>query len=202
MMIFDCGFAAGIGARTRKLLLAGTTLVAALSPSLAQAQTFTWGGTGHSTTTTDYNLGPNWSNPPASAPPVNAGQSAVFDINGSTAVTVTAGPITPDSWTFTATSQSYTVTGQAVNFNGAGSNIVNNANAGQAISIANNMTGAGISQAGASTLTISGTNSFTTTTVSAGTLANSGSLTSTVGVTAGGTFSNSLTTRPPRCWVF
>lgn len=55
------------------------------------------------------------------------------------------------------------VSGQAVNFNGAGPNLVNNANAGQAISIANNMTGTAISQAGASTLTVSGTNAFTTT---------------------------------------
>jgi hypothetical protein len=96
----------------------------------AQAQTYTWGGTGSTTpTTTDYNLGANWSNPPAAAPPVNAAQAAVFDATGNATVSVTAGPITPNSWTFTGTSQSYTISGRAVNFNGAGPNLVNNASA-------------------------------------------------------------------------
>jgi autotransporter-associated beta strand protein len=146
----------------------GVALVSA--PRFAQAQTYTWGGTGSTTTTTDYNLGTNWSNPPAAAPPVNAGKAAVFDATGNATVSVTAGPITPNSWTFTGTSQSYTISGQAVNFNGAGPNLVNNANAGQMISISNNMTGVGISQAGASTLVLNGTNSFATATISAGTI--------------------------------
>ena len=80
-------------------------------PKAALAQNV-WGGTGSTTTTADYNLGTNWSNPPAGAPPVAGGQSAVFDATGNANVTVTAGPITPDSWTFNATSQSYTVTGR------------------------------------------------------------------------------------------
>lgn len=186
-MIFRFDFFADASARYRNLLLAGTALAgAALFPSFAQAQ-FVWGGT---TTTTDYNLGSNWS-PQAGAPPFNAGQSAVFDTTGTAAANVTAGPIAPDSWTFTATSQSYTVTGQAVNFSGPGPNLINNASAGQAISISNNMTGTTLLQAAASTLTLSGTNSFTNTTVSGGTLVNTGALTSTVGITAGGTFSNS-----------
>jgi hypothetical protein len=50
------------------LALAG----AALLPTVAQAQN-TWGGTGSTTTTTDYNLGTNWSSVPAGAPPVAAG---------------------------------------------------------------------------------------------------------------------------------
>ncbi|MGX0960015.1 uncharacterized protein with beta-barrel porin domain [Bradyrhizobium japonicum] len=166
----------------KRLLLASSALASCLFSVSAQAQSV-WGGTGSSTTTADYNLGTNWSNPPAGAPPVNAGQAASFGATGSATVTVTAGPITPDSWTFSATSQSYTINGQAVNFNGAGPNLVNNGNAGQSISISNNMTGAGISQAGASTLTLSGTNAFTTTSVSAGTLTNSGTLTSAVSVT-------------------
>jgi uncharacterized protein with beta-barrel porin domain len=177
--------------------MAGTALVGtALLPSFAQAQSV-WGGAGATTTTNDYNLGTNWSTNPA--PPTAPATSAQFG-NGtggsggtaSTAVNVTAGPITPDSWTFLANSQSYTVTGAAVIFANAAT-LTNNASAGQAISIANNMTGTTLNQAAASTLTISGTNSFTTTTVSGGTLANTGSLTSTVGITAGGTFSNSLT---------
>jgi hypothetical protein len=153
--------------RTRSALLAMTLAVSALLPSLAEAQSV-WGGTGSTTTTTDYNLGTNWSNPPVGAPPVSAGKSAVFDATGAAAVTVTAGPIAPDSWTFNAASQSYTITGQAVNF---GTGLTNNASAGQAISISNNMTGTTLTQVAASTLTLTGTNSFANTTVSAGTLA-------------------------------
>src|SRR4051812_36596373 len=56
----------------------------------AQAQIYTWGGTGSATTTTDYNLGTNWSNPPAGAPPVTSGQAAIFDAMGSATVDVTS----------------------------------------------------------------------------------------------------------------
>jgi uncharacterized protein with beta-barrel porin domain len=172
------------GSRTRKALLAGTALAAvALLPSVAQAQSV-WGGA-----TTDYNLGTNWSTNPT--PPTVGGESAQFGATGSSSVTVTAGPITPDSWTFNANSQSYIVTGQAVNFGNAAT-LTNNASAGQSISISNNMTGTTLSQAAASTLTISGTNSFTNTSVSAGTLVNSGTLTSTVGITSSGTFTNAF----------
>jgi autotransporter-associated beta strand protein len=160
----------------------------AMLPSAAMAQSV-WGGAGSTTTTTDYNLGTNWSTTPT--PPTQPGESAHFDATGSATIVVTAGPITPDSWTFNATSQSYTLSGQAVNFGNAAT-LTNNASFGQAISISNNMTGATLSQAAASTLTISGTNTFTTTSVSAGTLVNGGSLTSTVGITAG-TFTNNLT---------
>jgi autotransporter-associated beta strand protein len=148
------------------LALAG----AALLPTVAQAQNI-WAGTGSTTTTTDYNLGTNWSSLPAGAPPVASGQSAVFGNTGSATVTVTAGPITPDSWTFSANSQSYTVNGQAVNFNATG--LTNNASAGQTISISNNLGGAGaqLQQLGASTLILGGTNTYTgATIVSAGTL--------------------------------
>jgi hypothetical protein len=71
---------------------------AALLPSVAQAQNL-WGGNGSGTTTTDYNLGTNWSNPPAGAPPIATGQSAQFANSGNGTVVVTAGPIAPDSWT-------------------------------------------------------------------------------------------------------
>ena len=151
---------------------------AALLPSVAQAQNV-WAGTGSTTATTNYNLGTNWSTPPAGAPPVAGGQSAQFANTGSAAVVVTAGPIAPDSWTFNANAQSYAVSGQAVNFGGTG--LVNNANAGQAISIANNISGAGsVTQSGASTLTISGTNGYTGgTSVQLGTLRVLGTLGST-----------------------
>ena len=143
---------------------------AALLPSVAQAQSV-WGGTGSTTTTTDYNLGTNWSSVPAGAPPVTGGQSAVFGNAGSSTVTVTAGAGTPDSWTFNANSQSYTITGQAVSFSLTG--VTNNASAGQTISISNNLGGSGaqVQQLGASTLILGGTNTYTgATTVSAGTL--------------------------------
>jgi autotransporter-associated beta strand protein len=152
------------------LALAG----AALLPTVAQAQNI-WGGTGSTTTTSDYNLGTNWSSLPAGAPPTAGGQSAVFGNTGSSAVTVTAGPITPDSWTFNANSLFYTVSGQAVNFNASG--LTNNASAGQTISISNNLGGPGaqLQQLGASTLILSGTNSYTgATTIGAGTLALTG----------------------------
>ncbi|WP_245502344.1 autotransporter outer membrane beta-barrel domain-containing protein [Bradyrhizobium betae] len=161
------------------------------STSLSSVRAQTWGGAGSTTTTADYNLGTNWSTAPAGAPPVNAGQAATFSSTGSATVTVTAGPITPDSWTFGANAKSFTISGQAVNFNGAGPNIVNNASAGQSISISNNMTGTAISQAAASTLTLSGTNSFTTASATAGTLVNGGSLTTSV--TNSATFRNNAT---------
>jgi autotransporter-associated beta strand protein len=94
----------------------------------------------------------------------------VFANTGSSTVTVTAGPIAPDSWTFNANSQAYTVSGQALNFGGSG--LVNNANLGQSISVANNIGGAGsVNQAGSSLLTLSGSNNYTGgTTISAGAL--------------------------------
>jgi autotransporter-associated beta strand protein len=113
---------------------------------------------------------------PAGAPPLAAGQSAVFDATGTASVVMTAGPIAPDSWTFNANSQSYSVSGAAVNF-GTTAGLVNNASAGQTISIANNLGGAAaqVQQLGASTLTLSGTNSYTgVTTIAAGTLALTG----------------------------
>jgi uncharacterized protein with beta-barrel porin domain len=106
-------------------------------------------------------------------------------------VGVTA-PHTTDSWTFNAASQSYTVIGSAVTFSNAAT-LTNNANAGQAISIANDMTGTFLSQSGASTLTLSGTNSFTGTNLAGGTLVNNGSLTSTITSTASSTFTNNST---------
>jgi uncharacterized protein with beta-barrel porin domain len=193
-MNFKDMFFARIGARYRRLLAIGALVGTAVLPSAALAQSV-WGGSGSSTTTTDYNTGSNWSTNPTA--PTAAGSSAQFG-NGtggsggtaSTAINVSANS-TPDSWTFNANSQSYTVTGAAVNF-GNTATLTNNANAGQSISIANNMTGATLTQGEASTLTLSGTNSFTTTSIFAGTLVNTGSLTSTVSNT-GGTFTNNLT---------
>ena len=137
-MIFDREFAVNAGARYRKLLLAGTALAGAvLLPSVAHAQQV-WGGTGSTTTTNDYNLNTNW-DPPVFLPPIIPGQSAQFgDGTGgsggtaSTIVTVTGGPIAPDSWTFNANSQSYIVSGHAVNFGNA-TTFTNDASPGLAI---------------------------------------------------------------------
>jgi autotransporter-associated beta strand protein len=137
-----------------------------LSVSAAQAQGYTWGGAGSTTTTADYNLGTNWSNPPAGAPPVAGGQSAVFDATGSGSVTVSAGPIVPDSWTFNATSQSYTIDGAAVNFSLAGptGGVIVNTNSGQTISIGNNIgesvAGVRVQLNGPDLLILSGSNSY------------------------------------------
>ena len=155
-------------------------------PSAALAQSV-WGGTGSTTSTSSYKLGTNWSNGIA---PIAMPQTARFGATGNTLVKVTGSSITPDSWTFNANSKSYVVTGSDIGF---GINLTNNASAGQTISISNNMTGptADLSQAGASTLTLSGTDSFMITTVSAGTLVNNGTLTANTLVNqSGGTISN------------
>jgi autotransporter-associated beta strand protein len=174
-LFFDRLFVSGIRLRRCVYFLQLAALAgAALLPSVAQAQNV-WGGTGSSAATTDYNLGTNWSNPPAGAPPVAGGQSAQFANSGNISVVVTAGPIAPDSWTFNANSQSYNVSGAAVNF-GTATGLVNNASTGS-ISIANNLGGAGaqLQQLGTSTLTLSGTNTYSgATTIAAGTLALTG----------------------------
>jgi len=136
------------------------------------AQDYIWGGTGSTTTTSDYNLGSNWSTPGTPPPPVAAGQRAVFDAAGSQTVVV-SGLVNPDSWTFNANSQSYSISGGAVGFSNGG--IVNSANAGQTITIStaigDNGAPASVQQLGASTLILSGANAYTGgTTISAGTL--------------------------------
>ena len=122
------------------------TVAGLLAADPALAQSFTWGGTGSTTATTNYNLGTNWANPPAGAPPVAAGASAIFGTTGSTTVTVTTGPTAPASWNFTAASQPYLISGAAVNFSvaGAGGGIIDNANSGQSIEIFNKIGGSGV----------------------------------------------------------
>ncbi|WP_312011999.1 autotransporter domain-containing protein [Bradyrhizobium sp. AUGA SZCCT0182] len=153
--------ASGVEKRLRQRaagLLFGCGLAVAAVPA-AHAQSI-WGGT---TTTSDYNLGTNWT--PATAP-VAAGQPAVFEATGSDAIIVT-GAIAPDSWTFNANSQSFSISGGDVNFSsaGPGGGIMNNANAGQFIGISNNIgesvAGVGVWQLGASTLILSGVNTYT-----------------------------------------
>ena len=137
-----------------------------LSMTPAQAQSFTWGDAGSTTATTNYNLGTNWGNPPAGAPPVTAGQSAIFDATGSATVVATS-PIAPDAWAFAPTSQSYQISGAPINFSLAGpaGGLINYANAGQTITIFNNIgetvAGVQVQQLGSSTLTLAGNNTYT-----------------------------------------
>jgi autotransporter-associated beta strand protein len=181
-------------------LLSGVALAGAMLMPVtsAQAQSYFWGGAGSTTSTTDYNLGTNWGNPPAGAPPVAAGQNALFEASGSTTVDVTS-PVAPHSWLFDTTSQSYTIGGSDVTFSPAGGfpgGIGVFANSGQTISIANNIgesaAGAGVLQQGNSTLILSGTNTYSGgTTISSGALlqvTNNSSVGSGAVTLNGGTF--------------
>jgi outer membrane autotransporter protein len=162
-------FRAGSGPARLLALLFAALSVALAGIDLASAQSV-WGGTGSTTTTSDYNAATNWSNPPAGAPPVFPTQSAIFGAGGSPTIVVSGiGPplIIPDSWTFQANSQSYTISGVEVDFSLAGptGGLINNANAGQTISISNSINdgiggAAQVQQLGASTLILSGVNGY------------------------------------------
>jgi autotransporter-associated beta strand protein len=161
--------------------------VAGPMTTVAEAQSFTWGGTGSSTTTSDYGTDTNWSNS-GTAPPFLPTQSAIFGANGSSTVVVDLLHLPvpfffqPDSWTFSATAQSvYSISGDAIGFNVAGptGGIINNANAGQTITIANNINDGFngsivpvmVQQLGNSTLVLAGANSYSGgTLISAGTV--------------------------------
>jgi autotransporter-associated beta strand protein len=181
-------------------LTASALLAAAFSiaPDSARAQSFTWGGTGSTTSTSAYGTATNWSNPPTGAPPVFSTQSAIFGATGSATVTIGAGPMLPDSWTFTSNAQSYTISGNEVDFDVAGATggLINNANAGQTIAISSNINGSvlgvQVQQLGNSTLVLSGANGYTGgTVISAGTVqvTNANSVgTGTVTLDNGGTF--------------
>jgi autotransporter-associated beta strand protein len=182
-------------------MLAFGVVLAVAGPiaTVAQAQNFTWGGTGSTTATSDYGTATNWSAPPAGAPPIFPTQSAIFGASGSSTVTIGAGPMLPDSWTFTANAQAYTISGNPVNFSmsGPSGGVINNANSGQTITISANINdGVGgpimVQQFGNSTLVLSGTNGYTGgTLISAGivqvTNANSLGDTSSVVTLNGGT---------------
>ena len=152
--------------RCATLLLAGAA-AALLSIGAAQAQGYTWGGAGSTTSTADYNLSTNWSNAPAGAPPVSAGKGAYFDSTGSSSVNITGGSIAPDFFNFTVPSQSYAFSGADIKFSSAAAvfgGIFDNANLGQTISIANNIgesvAGVQVMLQGSSTLVLSGTNTY------------------------------------------
>jgi autotransporter-associated beta strand protein len=153
--------------------------------------------------TSTYETNTNWLPPTA---PIGPGQSAVFDSAGSKTVNVTSASIASDSWTFNATAQSYTISGGAVNFSLAGpfGGLIDNANAGQTITISNNIgesvVGVQVQLNGASTLVLSGNNTYSgETAVTAGTLLVTGSIASSAfvlvdsGATLGGTGTVSAT---------
>ena len=165
-------------------------ILSALALPLPAAAQSIWGGSGSTSATTDYNTATNWSNPPGVAP-ISAGTSAVFANSGPGTVNVSAA-VSPNSWTFATNAQSYTITGANVTFN-TGTGLIDNANAGQSISIDNSLGGAGgIQLNGNSTLTLTTINTYTgATTINPGaTLALSGlgGIPFSSVVTANGTF--------------
>jgi len=142
---------------TSAIVAASAAILAATNSAHAQS---TWlGGSAN------YRQAGNWS--PAT-PPVAAGQSAIFGNSGSTTVNITTapGPISPDSWTFTTNAQNYTFTGADVNFSVAGSfgGIISSANAGQLITIKNNIgasvPGVNVKVLGNSTLFLTAANTY------------------------------------------
>ena len=141
-------------------------LASLASTTVARAQSLWTGGTAN------YNDAANWF-PPIGAP-VAAGRMAVFDASGSSTVNVTSGSIAPDSWTFNSGAQSYTISGGAVNFSLAGpfGGIIDNANAGQTVSIANNIgesvAGVQVQQLGNGTLQLLGVNTYSGGTIVSG----------------------------------
>ncbi len=112
------------------LLCSASVAALIISPGRAEAQS-TWQGT-----TSDYNTNSNWDN---STAPISSGQSAIFGSAGGATVNVSSA-VSPDSWTFNSSSQSYQISGSAVTFGGAG--IVDSAS-GQYITISNNLGGVG-----------------------------------------------------------
>ncbi|WP_431016822.1 autotransporter domain-containing protein [Bradyrhizobium pachyrhizi] len=160
------------------LALCALTSAIALPTGSARAQSYTWGGTGSSTSTDVYELPTNWSTTSAGAPPILPNQSAIFDSSGSATVTIGPGLMLPGSWTFTANSQSYTINGNPVGFSLSGptGGLINQANNGQTITINANLTdGIGgpamVQQLGNSTLVLAGTNAYSGgTLISAGTV--------------------------------
>ncbi|WOH83954.1 autotransporter domain-containing protein [Bradyrhizobium sp. BEA-2-5] len=160
------------------LALCALTSAIALPTGSARAQSYTWGGTGSSTSTDVYELPTNWSTTSAGAPPILPNQSAIFDSSGSATVTIGPGLMLPGSWTFTANSQSYTINGNPVGFSLSGptGGLISQANNGQTITINANLTdGIGgpamVQQLGNSTLVLAGTNAYSGgTLISAGTV--------------------------------
>lgn len=178
----DVGFqlqSAGLGwGRLRRsvaafLLCAAALVAGLLLSSPARAQSYTWGGT----TSGNYSDPTNWS-PNTGFYPFYPTSSAVFGATtGSTTVAVPVPPMLPDSWTFTSNAAAYTINGNEVDFGVAGptGGLINNANAGQIITINTNIndfaSGVQVQQLGNSTLVLAGTNGYSGgTLISAGTV--------------------------------
>lgn len=150
------------------LLSSAAIAVLALVPQCALAQS-NWTGA-----TSDYNTNTNWAN---NTVPASSGQSAIFAGTGSATVNVSSA-MSPDSWTFNSSSQSYSFTGSAVTFSAA-TGIVDSAS-GRTISIANAIGGVGgvtVNDA-TGTLLLTGANTYSgATTISTGATLKAGSTT-------------------------
>lgn len=138
--------------------MAGTAVVALplLQTSNARAQTYIWGGPGSTTSSSTYELGTNWSASPAGAPPVTSTKNALFSWTGSAAIVVGSGGITAGRWQFDTTAQDYAISGGDVTLQhdltqSGGSN-----------TIANNVTASDLKVSGGQ-LTLSGSNTFSST---------------------------------------
>ncbi|HET7084005.1 MAG TPA: autotransporter domain-containing protein [Rhizomicrobium sp.] len=118
------------GFRSVVALCLGASALALVGASAARAQS-TWQGT-----TTDYGTPTNWS---PNIVPGAPGQSAIFAGTGISFVNLSSTE-SPDSWTFSSSSQSYTFTNGTVSFGGTG--LVDSAS-GQTITILTNVTGVG-----------------------------------------------------------
>ena len=187
-----------LGRSVAAAVLCAAAIASLLPSSPARAQSYTWGGTGSSTTTTNYNTATNWSTGLGGAPPIFPTQSAIFGSAGSATIAIGGGPMLPDSWTFNANSQSYTISGNEVDFSLSGTTggLINHANTGQTITISTNVNDGGggsvmVQQLGNSTLVLSGTNGYAGgTVISAGTVqvTNANSVGSGTITLDGGTF--------------
>ena len=155
------------------LLCAAAILAGLLPSSPARAQSYTWNGT----TSGNYSDPTNWS-PNTGLYPFYPTSSAVFGATmGNTTIAVPVPPMLPDSWTFTSNAAAYTINGNEVDFGVAGptGGLINNANAGQIITINTNINGSvsgvQVQQLGNSTLVLAGTNGYDGgTLISAGTV--------------------------------
>jgi outer membrane autotransporter protein len=110
----------------RAAVCAGPLIAVFATAGGAQAQEYVWGGSGSSTTSSDYNLATNWgTGSPDNPPPDSSLESAAFYDLGNAAITVTT-PVTVNGLYFGSNAQSYTLDGGAITLDGTVATISNN----------------------------------------------------------------------------